>query len=307
MKTTISSLLTLIMTISSFVGCGDKTSGNIKDLPETPLEYFGYTENEDGGITITHYSGDFEHVVVPAEIDGKPVTELSDFRILDTPDSVTVSVTLPETLKTIGGSAFESCTSLEKVVLPKSLTEIGAEAFSYCTSLKHVTIPSDCLNTDSWAVFSCSGLETVELKEGVKCIPAEAFYETNLKKVVLPSTVEEIGMQAFCGCYDLEKVILNEGLKTIQHAAFAHNLRLSEIVIPKTVESLSKYSFINCGLKTVKFEGNAPEEFLFGKETIDDAFRDSSKEYTSDFTVYFHKGAEGFTSPTWNGFPAEIW
>ena len=49
------------------------------------------------------------------------------------------SITLPDSLTSIGDYAFASCTSLTSINLPDSLTSIGGAAFYYCTSLSLVT------------------------------------------------------------------------------------------------------------------------------------------------------------------------
>lgn len=53
-----------------------------------------------------------------------------------------VSVTIPNSVTSIGNSAFGGCTSLSNVSISNSLTTIGQRAFSNCTSLSNVTIPN---------------------------------------------------------------------------------------------------------------------------------------------------------------------
>jgi len=48
--------------------------------------------------------------------------------------------TIPNSVTTIGNSAFSSCRSLVSVTIPNSVTTIGGETFSYCTSLTDVTV-----------------------------------------------------------------------------------------------------------------------------------------------------------------------
>ena len=46
--------------------------------------------------------------------------------------------TIPDSVTTIGDSAFWDCTSLTSVTIPDSVTTIGNDAFYYCTSLTSV-------------------------------------------------------------------------------------------------------------------------------------------------------------------------
>jgi len=140
-------------------------------------------------------------------------------------------------------------------------------------------------------------LETVVIEEGVTEILRLFFAYTNLKDVTFPSTMKEIGFEAFAGCDQLEKIVLNEGLTTIVGSAF-RGVLIEEVIIPKTVTEIYENSFNTNTLKRMKFEGNAPQNF---------EITDTSIEIQGDFTVYYHEGAEGFTSPKWCGYPTELW
>lgn len=266
--------------------------------PATPAADFSYEENDDGGITIRHYKGNDTSFVVPKEIDGKPVTEIWFLNVL-TPDFVNdtiVSVTLPDTIKSIGNTTFQNFTALESINLPDSLTEIGNHAFAYCTSLKNISIPGGAINEYSWNAFMYSGLETVEIRGDAKIIPSGIFGGTNIKEFVCPDSVEEIEFQAFSGCANLEKLVLNEGLITVgSHLLSGTNVK--EIVIPSTVEEITESAFENTpDLEKVIFNGDAPNAF------IDDYI----SAYGTSFTVYYNEKAQGFTYPYWHGYPSEI-
>ena len=177
-----------------------------------------------------------------------------------------------------------------------TLKQLETEVFANCTSLRHINIPSSVKTWDPYAyTFENSGLETVELEEGLEQIGIGAFCGTKLKSVMFPSSMRYIGGLAFSKCSQLKTVVLNEGLLSIPHGTF-HQCDLREIVIPKTVKSVYKGAFIGCNsLASVKFEGNAPKHF------------DDDSNYAINFTIYYHSGAEGFTSPEWNGVPTKIW
>ena len=67
------------------------------------------------------------------------------------------SVTISNSVTSIGDSAFYECTSLTSVTIPNSVTSIGASAFSRCTSLTSVTIPSSVTGIGDNAFHGCSG------------------------------------------------------------------------------------------------------------------------------------------------------
>ena len=83
-----------------------------------------------------------------------------------------------------------------------------------------------------------------------------------------------------------------------------YDIKLKEITIPKTVETITDMSFSMCTrLESVKFEGNAPSTFKEW-DPVAGEISDPSNTY---FFVYCHEEAEGFTSPEWNGYPTAIW
>lgn len=288
---------------------------------ESPSTDFIYEENDGNGITIKEYTGTDDEVIVPAQIDGKSVTTIGKFAFsyvrplyVRLPQTVVVieegaflqcdklkTIELSPNLQSIGYQAFANCTSLSDIILPDTVTYIGSEAFWGCSALTHINIPANSLQEDSWHIFRESGLESVEIAEGVEIIPNTCFAFTNLKEVVLPSSVKEIKRSAFQGCKNLQKIALNEGLTAIHTQAFSGASKLNEIIIPSTVTHVSIHSFEGCTeLTKVLFEGNAPNGYA--PEDYEPSPRPSV-----DYTVYYHEGAEGFTSPTWNGYSTEVW
>lgn len=250
-----------------------------------------YSPLEDGTLSFI-FLGEATEIVVPAEFNGKTVTEIHGSAFFYSKKTLR-SVTLPNTIRKIGDEAFKECELLSEINLPDSITFIGHEAFAYCSSLKHITIPACLIQTSA---FAHSGLETVTISEGVEKIPASAFFGTNLKEVVLPSSIREIEMSAFQKCESLEKAVLNNGLQHISTYAFG-GTSLKEIVIPASVTDITEFSFMRCkALEHVYFEGNAPEDYL-----IDDNAEGLS------YTIHYHEGAAGFTSPEWCGFSTELW
>ncbi len=74
------------------------------------------------------------------------------------------SVTIPDSVTTIGVFAFDSCRSFTSVTIPASVTTIGEQAFYNCTSLTSVTIPNSVTTIGDYAFSSCDSLKTVYCK-----------------------------------------------------------------------------------------------------------------------------------------------
>ena len=144
---------------------------------------FYYIKNEDGTLTISDYYKNEETVTFPSEIDGQKVTaiqldddglwERDTVKHIIIPDGYTdilcrinyssygafyacvnlETVSLPETLKTIGAHAFTHCSNLNQIILPKSLTSIGEAAFLYCSSLNKIEIPDSVISIGDNAFY----------------------------------------------------------------------------------------------------------------------------------------------------------
>jgi len=160
---------------------------------------FTYITN-NGTITITGYYGDPD-VTIPATIDGLPVTGIGDSAFSS---KQIVSVSIPNSVRTIGDSAFHSCGSLMSVMIPNSVTFIGNHAFASCVNLANLTIGSSVTTIGDFAFSRC---------------PA-------LSKVILPNTVTNIGANAFEACTGLADAKIGNGVSVVGDSAFAGCLNL---------------------------------------------------------------------------------
>ena len=116
---------------------------------------FEYKVYEDH-VEIIPYNGSASEAVIPAEIEGKPVTVIvnSAFSYCT---SLT-SITLPDSLTSIGSSAFSYCSSLTSIDLPDSLTSISWYAFENCTSLTSISFHGDAPSFSSYVFSNVSAL-----------------------------------------------------------------------------------------------------------------------------------------------------
>ena len=117
------------------------------------------------------------------------------------------SVTIPNSVTSIGSSAFFGCSGLTSVTIPNSVTSIRSAAFRYCSGLTSVTIPNSVTSIGSYAFESCSGLSSVTISNSVTRIGSYAFSGcSGLTSVTIGSGVENLGTEAFANCPDLLNV-----------------------------------------------------------------------------------------------------
>ena len=100
------------------------------------------------------------------------------------------SVTIPNTVTSIGSGAFSSCKSLPSIAIPNTVTNIGESAFSLCSALKSFTFPDN---------------------NSITSIEEKTFLATGLTSITIPNTVKSIGNNAFAECPALKSVTLKGG------------------------------------------------------------------------------------------------
>ncbi len=245
-----------------------------KDERVNPASDFDCT-TENGEVTITDYTGTREHVLIPSEIGGFPVTALADKAFYEkhvttvvVPDSVTeigeacfsgdnylVSLTLPDGLAELPPIALESCYSLMDFELPKGLKTIGAGALQAIFYLTHLTIPAGVTDIEQMNFLMMHGLEEVSVAEGSTSFTYDAengllmtadkarllhcfFHLAPQKEIILPEGMKTIDPFAFHYDVTVEKIVLPEGAETIGLLAFGICPKLTEIVIPQSVTAI---------------------------------------------------------------------
>ena len=131
-------------------------------VQENPNPWRDFSYNLTGdGIIITRYSGQGRAVIIPATIEGYPVTGIG--RNAFNGQGI-ISVIIPEGVRNIGSAAFEDCTRLTSVILPSTLKSIGVSTFSKCRELYNLSIPDGLVKIDfaygffSFAFMGCEKL-----------------------------------------------------------------------------------------------------------------------------------------------------
>ncbi|MCM1070446.1 MAG: leucine-rich repeat domain-containing protein [[Clostridium] fimetarium] len=175
-----------------------------------------------------------------------------------------VSLHLPETLTTIGDSAFNWCMNLVSVHFPESLTTIGERAFFACSDLEEVIIPNSVTSIGSAAFNGCDGLRSATLSSSLTSISEKLFSECKaLASVTIPEGVTEIGDRAFYGCEKLSSVTLPNSLVSIGYQTFS-DAGITSIIIPDAVTSIDDSAFSSCNSLTSVTIGKSVTEIAYG-------------------------------------------
>ena len=197
-------------------------------------EDFDYRRTEDF-VTVTSYTGavgKYVDVVIPAVIDGLPVTRIgggtsgekggSIFGGTSSQTAAVRSVTISEGVTEIGAEAFAWCSAEEPVVLPSTLVRVGRGAFRCFGGTIRFADGSRLTSVGEYAfdgvtfegalvlpslrvaeVYSFHNVKAVALilPDTVTTIMDQAFYSPNgyIRRIFLPASVEYVGFSALSG------------------------------------------------------------------------------------------------------------
>ena len=245
----------------AFSGCSSLESitlpfvGNNADGTSAGLfgYIFGATEYV-GGTKVGQVYNDKEAVYcVPSRLRSVTITGGNVPQGAFSGCSMLTSVTIVDSVTSIGSYAFRDCTGLTSVTIPDSVTSIGYAAFEDCTGLTSVTIPDSVTSIGERAFYNCRGLTSVTIGNSVTSIGERAFYNCRgLDSVTIPDSVKSIGDCAFQGCTGLISATIGNSVTSIGWGAFSECTGLASVVVGNSVTDIGSNAFYNCtGLTSV--------------------------------------------------------
>lgn len=209
------------------------------------------------------------------------VTGIDSYAFINNYDLL--SVTIPNSVKSIGESSFSGCNSLSSVRIGDGVESIGSNAFSNC-GIVSLTLGKKVCAIGKEAFESCWGLTQVHITdlaawcnidfdglasnplsyshhlylnkkevkeliipEGINEIKRNAFSgATNITSLTINNEVTSIGSNAFYQCTSLNKIIFGTGLTSIENYAFYECSSLESIELSDGITSIGEYAFCSC-------------------------------------------------------------
>lgn len=168
------------------------------------------------------------------------------------------SVTLNNSMETINRSLFNSCNKLAVVRGGRNVKIVDQSAFAGCDSLRSISDITP-VTINSSAFYNCRKLESLNFSR-IKSIGYESFYYCfGLKEADL-TTLTSINNRSFIACTGLKKVTLGNDITTIKSEAFGTCDALEEVVLGSSINSLESNCFYSTknALKRVYITAPAP-------------------------------------------------
>ena len=243
--------------------------------------WYAYRENADHTITITDFLGPVDStetpdpyiITVPTKLNRRKVTGLGESSFSgiyssDHPKNYNLrsfcnqiqSVTIPESVTSIGKSAFEHCSKLDSLTINGVATSmIGAYAFNGCTSLTSLSLVGSFQTIGDYAFAYC-GMTSLTIDATITSIGEFAFSSCSLTSLSLTGNVQEIGDYAFAYCTSLTSLLLTGNIQKIGDHAFYSCSSLNTVTFPKSPTSIGSHAFDSCtSLNSIEIPGTVTE------------------------------------------------
>ncbi len=180
------------------------------------------------------------------------------------------SITIPNSVTSIGCYAFSVCEALTSITIPNSVTSIGCYAFAHCNALASITIPNSVTSIEERTFLSCESLTSITIPNLVKSIGPYAFLDCDaltslifnaencsdflssdrfpptISQVTIGENVTRIPGAFLRGNLELKSITIPNSVTSIGRSAFFKCKSLTSIAIPNSVTSIEEYAFNGC-------------------------------------------------------------
>ena len=241
------------------------------------------------------------------------------------------SITIPNSVSSVGGSAFSGCSGLESVhisdigawckisfgdnplsnahhlylngqevkdlIIPNDVTSISGNAFNGCSGLTSVTIPNSVKKIGSYAFSGCSGLESVHISDiGAWC--KIEFCDPRFMPTDYDNNPLKYAHHLYINGQEVKDLIIPYDVTSIGEFAFYSCSGLESVTIPNSATSIGAAAFRECiGLTSISLNCKTIDLSFSENPSIKEITIGEDVQSISGGAFY---GCSGLTSVTWN-------
>ena len=155
------------------------------------------------------------------------------------------SLSIPNTVRSIGADAFLETNFTGPLVIPNSVEYIGIRAFMGCDGFTSLTLSESLVEIGREAFCICYGLRgDLTIPASVEYIDWDAFYQCRFDgTLTLSPNLVYIETGIFTECYYFTDIVIPEGITGIGGDAFDFLHLPTELTLPSTLQDIEDYAF----------------------------------------------------------------
>ena len=222
--------------------------------------------NGEETYTIMEYRGDDTEIVIPEKMDGITVVGVGANAFSASVSNINqniVSITLPDSVNSIGKGAFKGLKNLQTLRIPKNVTVLETDVLSGCTSLQNVTLPAnitfkenclqDAVSLQNVTMIGSTSATTLE--KGMVETLLQMLPVSRLQTLFVGEDIIRINENAFASLsvdsFTIENIVL-QNVRYIESGAFK-NVQISTFQMSDCIESIGLSAFYGTSIDTLKF------------------------------------------------------
>jgi len=214
------------------------------------------------------------------------------------------SVTIPDTVLTIGNNAFQNCTKITSFTMGNSVTSLGDMALYGANKITTISLPNS-LTSIGMGCFQGSSLTSVTIPAAVTTMGDQAFfYSSNLTTVVIeePSVLNNLPTAGFQGCSSLTSLNIPNSVSTIGANCFTTTH--ADLTIAMNTKTFDTTTYNSPTITDISFFGNTsvklvlpPPESKFVTGKVPNWLQPKSGQYNATMKGY-ESAFPAWCSPT---------
>ena len=211
------------------------------------------------------------------------------------------SVTIGNSVTSIGESAFYKCSSLTSIDIPNGVTSIEKKTFQSCRNLTSITIPNSVTDIDNYAFHGCSPT-SVTIPNSVVTIGSHAFeYCGGMKSLTIGSGVTSIGDYTVSGIASLSDVYCYADNVPTSNTNIFYNTSCSNLHVPAS--SMEVYMGTKPWSEFKKIVSLPIPKFTLTYYVDGEEYKSYKIEKGASITPETEPTKEGYTFSGWSEIP----
>ena len=183
-------------------------------------------------------------------------------------DENTGSLTIPDSVTSIGEGAFSNLEGLKTIIIPPTVKRIEQNAFKNNTTLENVIIQErdgeGVQYIGDSAFRECKNLKNINLPDTITYIGASAFRsDGNLDNIKLPKNLKELYGLTFQACSSLKNLELSENLEKLGGQCLSATL-ITSLKFPQNLKTIEDGALAISTLQEIDTSENNYFEFKNG-------------------------------------------